>query len=242
VPVVPTGLLLAVCRYSERILRLADMDRYRQYAHARSYFSESNLDALFQPATLASVNRGFEQVILDHFRVASERSDDFINQMLYVDTKTFLPDLNLAYSDKLSMAASIEVRVPFLDNNIVDFMSRVPPHLKLNGFNQKYLLRKAMQGLLPQPVITRRKAGFGLPVRSWLRNELKEMVRDLLSEETVRSRGIFDPAMVQNLIAQNEGGKQDYTLQIWALLTLELWQQTYLDSAARQVAPLAYSH
>jgi asparagine synthase (glutamine-hydrolysing) len=149
--------------------------------------------------------------------------------MLYVDAKTFLPDLNLALSDKMSMACSIEVRVPFLDNEIVDFMGRVPPDLKIRGFNQKYILRKAMEGVLPKSVLTRRKAAFGLPIRSWLKNELREMLTDMLSEDRIRRRGLLKPATVTRMIRDNETGERDYTLPLWGLLTLELWHQAFLD-------------
>ena len=111
--------------------------------------------------------------------------EEYLNQMLYVDAKTFLPDLNLAYSDKLSMACSIEVRVPFLDNEIVEFLQRVPPRLKIHGYTQKYLLRMAMNHVLPKAILHRRKAAFGLPIRAWLRNELRVMLTDMLSEERV---------------------------------------------------------
>jgi asparagine synthase (glutamine-hydrolysing) len=149
--------------------------------------------------------------------------------MLYVDAKTFLPDLNLAYSDKLSMASSIEVRVPFLDNEVVEFLQRVPPTLKIKGYTQKYLLRKAMHGVLPKTVLERRKAAFGLPIRAWLRNELRDMLMDMLSEERLRRHGLFEPAAVSQMIRDNETGKRDYTLQLWGLLTLELWRQIFLE-------------
>ena len=163
-----------------------------------------------------------------HFGAAA--SLDFVDQMLYVDQQTFLPDLNLAYTDKQSMAASIEVRVPFLDHVVVDFMRQVPPDLKLHGYTQKYILKKAMEGVLPPEVISRRKAGFGLPVRSWLQNELREMVGDLLSERRVRERGLFQPGAVARMVREN-GKSRDYTLPLWSLLTLELWQQVFVDES-----------
>jgi len=155
-----------------------------------------------------------------------------LNQLLYVDCKTFLPDFNLTYTDKLSMACSIEARVPFLDNKVVDFCLTLPPDLKIHRLTQKYVLRRAMQERLPSSIIHRRKAGFGLPVRSWLRGELREMLNDLLSETRVRQRGLFQTAEVSRLIQENQSGKQDYTLRLWSLLTFELWHQTFLDSAA----------
>ena len=154
--------------------------------------------------------------------------------MLYVDAKTFLPDLNLAYSDKLSMACSIEARVPFLDNEVVEFLQRVPPSLKIHGYTQKYLLRRAMDGVLPKEVLRRRKAAFGLPIRAWLKNELRDMLTDMLSEDRIRRRGLFDASTVTQMIRDNETGERDYTLQLWGLLTLELWHQAFMEQ--RRVA------
>ena len=134
---------------------------------------------------------------------------DYVNQMLYVDAKTFLPDLNLAYSDKLSMACSIEARVPFLDNEVVEFLQRVPPSLKIHGYTQKYLLRNAMDGVLPKEVLRRRKAAFGLPIRAWLKNELRDMLTDMLSEDRIRRRGLLDASTVTQMIRDNETGERD---------------------------------
>ncbi len=226
-PGVRPGLVLAYSRFLQKLLTLSDMGRIDQYVAMRSYLDDGEVDELLSPALQHSSPGRAGDTLRAHFDQA--RGLDFVNQMLYVDQQTFLPDLNLDYSDKLSMAASIEARVPFLDNEVVDFMRTVPPRFKLHGHTQKYLLKQAMTGLLPREVIHRRKAGFGLPVRSWLRGELREMVGDLLSPARLRQRGILDPAAVGRLLAQNESGERDCPLQIWALLTLEVWQQVMID-------------
>ena len=230
VPAPGVGLVLAGCRFSAKVLAAAGLPLHEQYIRMRSYLGDADLSELLNPDVLAA-SRPAEFMIEKHFQAAGAL--DFIDQMLYVDQQTFLPDLNLAYTDKLSMAASIEARVPFLDNTVVDFMRQIPPHLKLHGFTQKYILRKAMEDSLPKEVISRRKAGFGLPVRSWLRNELRGMVGDLLSEKRVRERGLFQYQTVQRMIHDNLSGSRDYTLQLWSLLTLELWQQTHIDEHSR---------
>ncbi len=152
-----------------------------------------------------------------------------LNRLLYVDLKTFLPCLNLAYTDKTSMAATLEVRVPFLNHELVEMSARMPPALKLRGLKRKYILKRAAEQLLPHDVVWRKKAGFGAPVRSWLRGALRPLVADLLSEENVRRRGLFRPAEVQRIIAANLSGREDYNLQVYQLLTLELWQRAFLD-------------
>ena len=226
--IISPGLLMAFCRFGDKMLRTSSLGLQEQYSALRSYLVDSELRVLLSPeASSETPTRGHADAFQKHFdRVPAE---DFINQMLYVDAKTFLPDLNLAYSDKMSMACSIEVRVPFLDNEIVDFMGRVPPNLKIRGLNQKYILRKAMERVLPKSILTRRKAAFGLPIRSWFKNELREMLKDMLSEDRIRRRGLLKPAAVTRMIRDNETGERDYTLPLWGLLTLELWHQAFLD-------------
>lgn len=163
---------------------------------------------------------------------------DFLHQMLYLDTKIFMTSLNLTYNDKMSMASSVEVRVPFLDRELAEFVAwNVPPNLKLKGFfrpTTKYIFRRAMRDILPREVLRQPKAGFAAPVDYWLANDLKEMVDDLLGREQLRRRGLFRPEAVQRLIGEHRKGRQDWSMQLWQLLTLELWMQTFLDGGARQ--------
>ena len=163
-----------------------------------------------------------------HFEACEGYS--FTDQMLYVDLMTFLPYLNLTYTDKTSMAHSIEARVPFLDNEFVDFMAGVPGCLKIKGLTQKYILKKAMEGILPKAVVYRKKAGFGAPIRSWLVKDLAEMVNDLLSENAITARGLFDHQMVRRIVEENRSGSADHNYLIYSLLTLEIWCQTFLDA------------
>lgn len=225
---IPPGLLLAACRYSDKVLRTAGMAPSEQYAAFRSYLLDEDVRRLLSAeSNAATAEWSYRNTFVKLFgKVAGE---DYVNQMLYVDAKTFLPDLNLAYSDKLSMACSIEVRVPFLDNEVVEFLQHVPVNMKIHGRTQKYLLRKAMDGVLPKEVLQRRKAAFGLPIRAWLRNELRDMLTDMLSEDRVRRRGLFDATAVTKMIRDNETGERDYTLQLWGLLTLELWHQAFVE-------------
>ncbi|MCU1272536.1 MAG: asnB 1 [Acidobacteriaceae bacterium] len=161
---------------------------------------------------------------------------DFLNQMLYLDTKIFMTSLNLNYNDKMSMACSVEVRVPFLDRELAEFVAwNVPPRMKLKGFfspTTKDIFRKAMRGVLPAEVLRQPKAGFAAPTDYWLANELKEMTDDLLTDSRTRSRGLFSAEAVQKLIREHRSGKRDWSMQIWQLLTLELWTQNFVDGAS----------
>jgi asparagine synthase (glutamine-hydrolysing) len=170
---------------------------------------------------------------------------DFLNQMLYLDTKIFMTSLNLNYNDKMSMASSVEVRVPFLDRELAEFAAwNIPPNLKLKGFlrpTTKHILRRAMRDLLPAEVLRQPKAGFAAPVDYWLAHDLKEMVDDLLSETNIGKRGLFRPESVRRFVHEHRSGAEDWSMQIWQFLTLENWMRIFLDAGAKQSAE-EFSH
>jgi asparagine synthase (glutamine-hydrolysing) len=218
-------------RNAMKLLRGVDqpfMDRYLTYC---SYYRRDELSTLLS-GELRTELRDHDP-FHRHREYAERRAgEDWLNRLLYVDLKTFLPCLNLAYTDRMSMAASTEVRVPLLDDELVQLAARVPPRLKLRRTTRKYVLKKAMEGVLPDEVIWRPKAGFGAPLRAWIDEDLRPLVEDCLSPATVRARGLFEPSAVQALISDNEAGTSDNALRIWALLVLELWQRTFVDRAA----------
>jgi asparagine synthase (glutamine-hydrolysing) len=154
-----------------------------------------------------------------------------LERMLALEQRFFLIDHNLAYTDRMSMAAGVETRVPFLDLDFVRHAARVPTAFKQRGAVGKWVLKEAMAADLPADVIHRPKTGFGAPLRRLLRQELKEVVSDLLSESSLRQRGLFDPAAVQRLIQRHEVGSVDAAYTIFALLCMEIWCRTYLDAA-----------
>jgi len=139
----------------------------------------------------------------------------------------------------MSMAASTEVRVPLLDDEIVALGARVPANLKLRRLTRKYIFKKSMEGVLPKEVIWRPKTGFGAPIRAWLTKDLRPLIDDVLSPASVEARGLFDPAEVRRLLKANDDGTEDNALRIWELLTLELWQQTFLDRELAAPAAVA---
>ncbi|MFQ2046935.1 asparagine synthase (glutamine-hydrolyzing) [Aeromonas veronii] len=154
---------------------------------------------------------------------------DPVERMLTLEQKYFLVDHNFNYTDKMSMAAGVEVRVPFLDKRVVEAASKVPSYLKQEGRVGKAILKKAAERLLPKDIIYRPKSGFGAPLRSWLKNDLAGYVDTLLSEETINKRGIFSFEKVQQLLADDRNGKADYSYPIFALLCFEIWCQQFLD-------------
>jgi len=193
-----------------------------------SYANRERLRGLFGPACGKAIQEGVPERAHTAF-LRQSRDWNYINRMLHLDMGTFLPSLNLAYTDKTSMAFGVEVRVPLLDNEVVDFMARVPPALKLKGTSRKYLFKRSLTGLLPSHILHRKKAGFGAPIRTWIVSDLKEMIGDLLCEANIRKRGFFDPAYVSQLIRENREGFHDHNYLIYVLLSFELWCRVYLD-------------
>jgi asparagine synthase (glutamine-hydrolysing) len=152
-----------------------------------------------------------------------------LNRMLYLECKHFLADHNLNYTDKLSMAAGVEVRVPLLDLELIALAARLPIEYKQRGAEGKWIFKKAMEGLLPREIIYRPKTGFGIPLRSWLRGPLRETIRDVLSPDCLRRRGWFDARAIERLLEADRGGKVDASYPLFAVLCIELWGQIFLD-------------
>ena len=153
-----------------------------------------------------------------------------LEKMLALEQRFFLADHNLIYTDKMSMAAGVEVRVPFLDMDLVDFAQKIPLHLKQRRQVGKWILKKAMKPYLPHNVIYRPKSGFGAPLRRWMRHDLRELLQDLLSPASLAKRGLFDPLAVQRLIVANDTGKVDASYTLLSLLCIEIWCRAFVDA------------
>ena len=150
--------------------------------------------------------------------------------MLYVDTKTWLPDDLLLKADKMTMANSIELRVPFLDHKVLEFAASLPGNYKVRGFTTKYILKKLLNGRVPQEILERKKVGFPVPYNSWLRTDLKDWVRDLLLDRETLARGYFDRSRIEHLISENDVRGGFYSKEIFSLAVLELWHREFLGS------------
>jgi asparagine synthase (glutamine-hydrolysing) len=222
-------------RLMKKMIRSAGLPAQDRFIGNCTYLDSVRKVRLFTPGVQDEV-AGYDAGRVHRESFATVEHADFLNQMLYLDTKIFMTSLNLTYNDKMSMACSVEVRVPFLDRELAEFVAwNVPPHLKLNGFFQpttKYVFREAMRDLLPAEVLRQPKAGFAAPTDYWLANDLKEMTDDLLSESRIRSRGLFRPESIRKLITEHRAGKQDWSMQIWQFLTLELWMQSFVDRSS----------
>ncbi|MDQ3268621.1 MAG: asparagine synthase (glutamine-hydrolyzing) [Pseudomonadota bacterium] len=179
-----------------------------------------------------------QQPMLDYLQ-AIPAGPTRLERLLALEQRFFLADHNLTYTDKMSMAAGVEVRVPFLDLDLVELAARIPQNLKQRGTTGKWVLKKAMEPFLPHDVIYRPKTGFGAPLRRWMRHELRELLGDLLSERSLRARGLFDPVAVQGLIAENDGGRRDASYTLLSLMCIEIWCRVNLDDNAAGGSSLA---
>ena len=152
-----------------------------------------------------------------------------LDAMLYIDTKSWLPDDLLIKADKMTMANSVELRVPLLDHKFLEFAAALPSDLKVRGMTTKYLAKRALGTRVPKQILNRRKAGFPVPYESWLRKDMRSWAQDILCDRTSANRGYFAPAAVRNMLDRNQtsGG---YSKELFSLITLELWQRTFLDS------------
>ena len=185
-------------------------------------------DAYARRAT-ADIAYGASRVYFD----APNRSSTLLDRLLYTDIKTYLVEL-LMKQDQMSMAASIESRVPFLDHHLVEFVARLQPRLKLRRLTTKWLLRQTVQGLLPRSILTRPKMGFPVPFSRWVRGPRAATVSDVLLDRRTRQRGIINPAAVEDLLRAHRQGRVEGGDAIWALLNLELWYRTFIDGEGVQ--------
>jgi asparagine synthase (glutamine-hydrolysing) len=229
--VLPGGLpgkFTAPLRNAKKFARSAALgfeDRYLGYG---TYFSDKAKHRLYTD-DWRQLTEGFDAYGAHRSYFAKVANASPLNRLLYVDLKTFLPCLNLMTTDKTSMAVNLEVRVPFLNREMIEMAARMPPKLKLRGLKRKYILKRALENVLPRDVVWRKKAGFGAPIRSWLRGPLRPLVRELLSEETIRRRGLFRHKEVMRVVEGNTSGREDNSLQVFQLLGLELWHREFID-------------
>lgn len=158
-----------------------------------------------------------------------EKTDakNLLDQLLYADTKTYLHEL-LMKQDQMSMAASIESRVPFLDHRLVEYTARLPERMKIRGRETKWILREAMRGILPPEILDRPKMGFPVPIGDWFRNEFRHLIDEYVTSERAFGRGLFEPKFVRDLVAEHQAGA-DHAQRLWFLVNFEMWSRQFLD-------------
>jgi asparagine synthase (glutamine-hydrolysing) len=152
-----------------------------------------------------------------------------LNKMLYVDTKTWLPDDLLIKADKMTMANSVELRVPLLDHKVLEFAASLPVEYKLRGFTTKYMLKRALKGRVPKQVIERKKAGLPVPLQSWMSGALRDFSRDVLLDSRTLARSYFRKNTIESMLRDAEKERK-YGKEIFSLIVLELWHREILDT------------
>jgi asparagine synthase (glutamine-hydrolysing) len=228
----PTEVTQALVRwlpYRQRRLKVAlealsVPDEAHRAATWFASFSSEEREALFAPDFLAQVDSAHPARVFEEY-LAKVRDRSPLKRMLYADLKIWLPDNLLLRGDQMTMAASIEERMPFLDHKLVELAGRIPGRILMRGFRTKVLLKRALAPYLPAETLRRRKVGFTVPVGLWFRKSLQPLVADLLLSPGARSRGYFNTANVERFVREHFDGVRDRQKQLWALINFELWQQ-----------------
>lgn len=220
VPVTAAGRGLRYARWAKRFLTFSQLPEEAAFRRSYTLYDPAELVALVSPDLDANV----EAVVDEHFAVYNDNNlADHANRMCLADSRLFLPGLNLAYTDRASMAASTEVRVPFVDPLVFEAAFSLPGDQKVHGRTQKFALKEAARRWLPKEVVERPKASFSAPLRAWVAHDLRELVDDVLVRGELVESGFLRRQAVETLIEEERSGHEDRSKHIWQLLTLELW-------------------
>jgi len=221
-------------RWAKRFAKFASLAEEEAFQRSYAFFGRDDLADVLNRDLSTEVERVFSS----HAAIYAQGArDDQVNRMCQADVRMFLAGLNLAYTDRASMAASTEVRVPFVDKEIVRVAFGISGTDKIRGLNGKFALKKAAEAWLPRSIIYRPKALFGAPLRAWIRNDLKSMVDDILPHGELVRCGYVKPAYIRNLIDDDRSGRMDYSKEIWHLLTMDYWLRNQREVVSRQSSP-----
>ena len=211
-----------------RLLHAADVSHPDAYISMLSIFTPGMKARLYADGVAEAASDGAASAFRAH--AARQRRADLLGQLFYLDLVTYLPDNLLLFTDKTSMAVSLELRVPFLDLDLIELAAALPQRQRVRGHHLKYLLRRAVAPTLPREVLAKPKQGFSAPVGGWLRRELREYTDELLSARSLRQRGLWNPSYVAELISQHRSGARDWGNQLFALVMFELWCRRFVDA------------
>lgn len=214
---------------SKRMVEGAALDPSLQHTRWMIFISDAEKEKLYRPDICSSLNGYTTSSIFEGYFRKAARFDPLAQQQ-YVDIKTYLADDILAKVDRMSMAVSIEARVPLLDYRIAEFALNLPPQMKLHRSRTKVILRRAMQRMLPELSLTKPKQGFSIPMKHWLRHSLKPMLLDLLSDDCIRRRGYFNPQTVSTWVQDHLEGRVNHSHRLWSLMVFELWHRSLMDA------------
>ena len=221
----------SVAQKAAWINEMSFYDQGERYAQSMSFlrFTAAAKDKLFsQRARNTIEDDDSVSKILRYFD--SDNAEDLVDRMLYTDLMTRMPDHLLTIVDRMSMAHSLESRPPLVDHKVVEYAAAIPAHMKLRGRNLKYILKKVASRYLSKELIYREKQGFAFPIGVWLRTDLKQFVKNLISESRFIEHGIFNKSYVDRLVEEHMQGKVDHNYRLWILINLEYWYRLYLEN------------
>jgi asparagine synthase (glutamine-hydrolysing) len=230
----PLGRSLPHGAWGRNYLHNVTLEPFDRYIEDISIFTRLNKPFLYtenfrSQLGAATPATGFVEI------AARSRTDGGLDPLLYLDSKTYLPGDILTKVDRMSMAASLEARVPLLDHTLVEFVCRrISARMKLKGLTTKYILKQAVRDLVPSEILNRPKQGFGVPIDQWINQELRARVRETLTEPRSMQRGYIEPRYVSVLLNEHERGRRDHATQLWALFVLELWSRLFIDRPAAE--------
>ncbi len=224
--------LMGLVRHARKFVRTADRPALEAFLATSEYMDTGTREGLYSGG-LAEATRGSDPLSRHRAHLEHVAQGGELDRALYVDIKTFLPSLNLLYNDRMSMACSVEIRVPFLDRPLTEVaFEQVRGDWKVDGHLRpvtKSILRDAVRHQVPAEVLRQKKAGFGGPHDHWLMHQLRPMVDELLSVEQIRRRGFFRPEAVRRIVESHRSGRADQAYSVWQFLTLELWMRAFVD-------------
>jgi asparagine synthase (glutamine-hydrolysing) len=223
-------------RFAKRFLSFADLPEETAFRRSYTMYDQDALLALLNPDLAGTV----DDVITEHTDVYQDNDlDDFVNRMCLTDARMFLPGLNLAYTDRSSMAASTEVRVPYVDIEVVRAAFAVPGNRKIVGRQGKAVLKEAATSVLPKEIVYRPKGLFSAPLRAWMSRDLAPLVREVVNDgELVRS-GLLRRDALARMVAEDAAGQTDYSKHLWHVLTLEYWYRDATSGSAQSARTTA---
>jgi asparagine synthase (glutamine-hydrolysing) len=208
----------------------SSLDDLGRYIDSVSYFGRLKKRSLYSDklrSDLGDDANAADEVFRRHASVPA--SGDPLDRLLYLDSKTYLPSDILTKVDRMSMAVSLEARVPLLDHELIELVQRIPARLKLNGTETKYIFKKAMEGIVPAGILYREKQGFGVPINEWINASLKDRIVADLGDRRTLERGYFEPKFVRSMLDEHARGRRDQSHPLWILWMLELWHRRYID-------------
>jgi asparagine synthase (glutamine-hydrolysing) len=209
-------------RWAKRFVAFANLPEEAAFRRSYTHYDPVELRQLVSPDAASVV----DDIVAEHAAAYWDGpAGDQVNRMCYTDLRLFLPGLNLAYTDRVSMAASVEVRVPYVDKEVVAAAFRIPGHHKIQGKEGKAILKQAAEAWLPKDIVYRPKALFSAPLRAWMRRDLKEMVDDCVAGGWLVGSGLLNGSIVRRMIDEDRRGLADRSKELWQLLTLECWYQ-----------------